>query len=758
MIKYISILLLLLANTSVSYGASRLFGPAPTSSRSAFIVENVGVSPVSGAATVESYAQIAPVTMGRTGFGHQALISKVLTNVPKIDAMPKPQPEILSASLNSQVVRTNVYSGWYGFNQSYTYNSMSGVVTGGNGGFWGIYNNYYQPYAYTYDYSINGYTVRYNSSVCALSNQGTVAFQRLCNVVRAPEPSPALWKNSAIVYFRNNASSIATQLAKFLKDNGVSSGYFKYTQKVNTYQNGNIVEMDLKWDAQFDSSRGIIFGNPKLISSADPIVLYVEYIPLNMEPGIDPALNTDTYKGYLKYVVKDTSNPPVAISEMAYVNTNGAYDEPATNEDGEDTQCGSEEGVADGCIDQNAGLRCLLDKASASGCPAGVPDVNELLDATGANFAIVDYARRIKPKFVAVNNESQDLSDTSNEEDNPNADAPEEIAAMTVNVLSRTLSKNNECNLEYKNTGTYSTILERIVERWTVDLDGAYSQIGEMVSQYSTPVIPYSQTLVMKNTTAASLDKQLLSPMLPNCAAYPQYCLIPDTAIYKLESKAPIIDNSDEIVTIMTYKAPASNGVEGLGVDVTCAGTSNEEGVIQEFYGYSGASKNQGSGRATFSNGQILPSPFLTVLPGITEVSSEQLSLANGGVRASTFMTNNLVAQEIYAKAISTVNVCPAGQMGTCDTQTGFCQATYGAVTANSVSSCLVQSTSQGGVETCDTPPDCYFDDNGAQICPPPNCQIEDPTYTCPDGFVLADSVSGKICSKPQNKVFYLEW
>ena len=717
--------------------ASRLFGAPPTGARSALISQTITTSDA-GTNSSYTYAQIAPVTMGKTGFGHQVLVSKVTTGVPELAPMPRPTPEILSASLNQTATRTNTYSSWYGIgslNYSYTYTyQYSGMM------------DYLNP-------------VRYNSStICSLSNQNTASFKRLCNVVRAPEPSPALWKSSATAYFKSNSANIASQLSTFLKNNGVSSGYYKYSQEIKAYQNGNIVNLSLVWNAQFDSSRGIIFGNPSVINP-DPVVLWVSYIPLRLESGIDQSFALPD-GGYLKYQVRDKNNVP--ISETISVNTSGAYDEPTTTGAGEDDQCGAVEGDMSGlnsgaCVDSNAGLRCLMDKASTTGCVGGVPDVMELMDATGATYAVVDYTRRIKPKYVSISNPSKDLTDYSTEETDPNAEAPEEIAAMTVNVASRRLEKDADCNQVYINEGTYSYVLENYVERWMEDLDGNYHQLGDSSKTYTTPLTSYSLSMVVPGKTASDLSAFLISPMAQDCVAHPEYCLVPTSAIYQLNSNPAIVDNSGNSGPLMSYFVPSSQETGGLGINLYCAGLSKEDGVRQDFFGYSDGVGTPNSGQASFTLAGAVSSTK-SANYGLATIPSSDIGVAYAGGKQSTFIAGNLNAQELYATKIAQVNMCEGGEMGTCDTQTGYCTPNYTSISATSQSSCMLPATEEGGIQVCDTPPDCYFDEEGNQICPPPSCTTSDPTFTCPAGFNLTEGVYGKTCAKPQNKVFYLSW
>lgn len=759
-LKYILSLIMtsgLLWQMSSANAASRLFGAAPTSARSALVSQTIELD-----GTGYEYAQIAPVTMGKSGYGHQALVSKIETNVPRLNPMPRPQPEITSATLK---IRTNPVTGWYGSTiGGYGYMGMGGwqVV---NGNYYGGNNNSYSIY------NSGGYLGGggYMFDVCALSNQNTEAFTRLCSVTRAPEPSPALWKNTAISYFRNNSGVIATQLAKFLKDNGISSGWYKYTQKVRAYRakgsGHEIVTMDLKWSTEFDSSRGMLFGNPTIVAE-DPNILWVTYTPLKTEIGLSDAFRFPN-AGTLQYEVRDSAGLPV--TDVTVVNVSGAYDEPQASAEGEDTSCGSTEGSDPaGCVDENAGLRCLLDKASATGCSAGVPDVADLLDSTGSNFAIVDYMRRVKPKYISTTSPTTDLtelsdSDTVEEgEDAIAVDPNEEIAAITLNVTSREVVKDAECNQVFQNSGTFQYNLEAQIERWTVTDEGKADLVGDRVLAYITDPQPYTSSVVAAGKTGADLADLVISPMGQDCVNHPEYCIVDKSAIYDLKGLAPVVDNSGTANPLLEYLAPSSlssdNG--GMGVQLYCAGLTKEDGVRQEFFGFSGlANPTKNAGGIAFTVSPTNAGSIIgTAGIGLTSVPSTTVSVAYIQGSQSTFSVGSIPAQEILAGRVPQVNVCPGGEIQACSNTTGACSAISVTTASDMVSSCVVPAQSDNPAPICEDPPPCFIDnDTGAEICPPPVCTPQPATYSCASG-ALRSSGAGAVCASEQPRVFYLGW
>lgn len=188
----------------------------------------------------------------------------------------------------------------------------------------------------------------------------------------------------ASVWVKKSALPFKNSFASWLAKNGISMGIINYNQDVNILVGGVPKLQKLYFNMTVDSSGRAIYGAPRLVDKT-PSMLEIAYISKRQGAGLP-----DSYKhaegGALKYRIVDLlPNGELAEREWFTVNTGGAYDEPLPD--------------ANGAVDPNKLLRCLMNKTSSGDCPQQFPDVATLMSSNGVIYSYVNYIRGATPQY-----------------------------------------------------------------------------------------------------------------------------------------------------------------------------------------------------------------------------------------------------------------------------------------------------------------------------------------------------------------------
>ncbi|MCC5609614.1 hypothetical protein LC612_23260 [Nostoc sp. CHAB 5834] len=245
----------------------------------------------------------------------------------------------------------------------------------------------------------------------------------------------------------------------WLKSEGLSVGFFNYTQEVMVTTELGPKKFNIAFNASVDQSGRATYGLPKLVDS-DPILVEANYIPLRAIGGL-PASWQYPDAGKIVWRVLNKRFEP--LSGWRAIETNGAYDSALIELAG----------------DQDAKLACLMDLRKA-GC-SGPKDIRGIMNDVGASYAIVNYMRSIEPVY----------------EDTPEGIKP--VGAISVDERVWTC-------VSYINKGHYGYVLSLVADQYVVRQESDKVN-WQLLKQYGSkgisPTEPYNKEVTIAQMNSA---------------------------------------------------------------------------------------------------------------------------------------------------------------------------------------------------------------------------------------------------------------
>ena len=274
----------------------------------------------------------------------------------------------------------------------------------------------------------------------------------------------------ARTWINSNIGQLTGYLGPWLKQKGLSSVLYTYTQEVDISSDTGIKKKLIYFSMMMDQDSRPVYGDPKIID-ANPVILQALYIPLRVAKEL-PQSFAYSDAGMLKYRLLNRHSAP--ITDWMNIPTGGAFDEPDDK--------------------SNSGLQCLMN----GGC-GSTTSINALMNSTGAELAFVDYTRTLRPQL--------DLSTSP----------PTAKAVITVN------RRDSNCGVVL-NEGKIQYVLEISGESYLaklLSLDANttkvdYTELREFNMLGYSPIFDWSKTMTEKQLSL--LQKQssavYLSPAL----------------------------------------------------------------------------------------------------------------------------------------------------------------------------------------------------------------------------------------------------
>ena len=254
------------------------------------------------------------------------------------------------------------------------------------------------------------------------------------------------------------AAVVAAPLEAWMHSNGADAALFKLLQTVQV--SGVVHPVTLSWHLLLQAGARIQYGDAEIIDSqTGPIE--VSYVSLAVTSGLPAAF---AYPNAGKLLWRQLNRQLVALDDWKIINVQGAYDEPVNNT-----------GIT---IDPDFGLYCLENRQAGAHCPVA-PDVQELLDQTGAPYALLDYLRELKPVYK--------LTQTDN-------GSWQQVARAVISVDYRQWGPHTCTAGSYRNSGTYSVMLESRTERYRVEIGGAAHLVDVVSRADMSPRVPFDVT------------------------------------------------------------------------------------------------------------------------------------------------------------------------------------------------------------------------------------------------------------------------
>ena len=276
---------------------------------------------------------------------------------------------------------------------------------------------------------------------------------------------------------KTNFPGLKSSLSGYMKQYGISSGWFNYRQEVEVDANGTVETWTIYWDFFADLNGRGAFADAKLVPP-DPKVLYVTYTPLAVDDDLPQDWKYDG-AGMVSYQLRDMDFQP--LTDWVTVNVGGAYDAPQ------------------GAVEYaDAGVSCLMD-ASNSGCSGGAVDVKRLLDSTGAVMAVVDYVRKVEPVWVE------------------NADG-DMVPKMSTRIDTREVTYNGCMETIFRNKGSFGYTLSTNMGRYLATSSGdprvvTFQQINEYDGTYLSPTTDYDHSIKIKRSDVTNLTPYAIDPV-----------------------------------------------------------------------------------------------------------------------------------------------------------------------------------------------------------------------------------------------------
>lgn len=269
-----------------------------------------------------------------------------------------------------------------------------------------------------------------------------------------------------------------TRYATWLKNNGVSTGFYNYSTEVSIQTAVGTKKMAIAFNAMVDASGKATYGNPKVVE-ADPTILDIQYIPSTIDDDLPVEWNY-AEAGSIKYRILNKLMEP--ITSWAVVPSNGVFDKKLTY----DAATGE-------YVEPDTSMEaCFIDSRSP-GCTLSNLDVRTLLNQTATSRAIATYVDSVEPVYK------------------DSGDGETVVPEISAQVTKRTLA----CK-SYLNEGVYGAVLALNATQYLVEPSPNLLQgikLQEMVTYTTTAEKTYSKQVSRDIFGGASPEGYLISPL-----------------------------------------------------------------------------------------------------------------------------------------------------------------------------------------------------------------------------------------------------
>lgn len=315
----------------------------------------------------------------------------------------------------------------------------------------------------------------------------------------SPPLQSVLRKTISDYQYQATTGTFLNDLKSFMRKNGASTLSYTYRQQIKVQGNPNT--KSIIWRVIIDLNGRPRYAAPRVISDV-PAFVYLNYFPKAVADGLPATFAYPNSGNYSWQLVKKDMSP---LTSAVFVNTNGAFDAPraATPPSAQPAGCSvgglndpdSPTDQTEPFCDPDYGLKCLINEKSNASCTTTYKDVVELMDEVGADGAFVDYNREIEPVYKVVcpsgatfNDQEGTCSDGSE---------PEERAVAAMDVPFRKISQSS-ClpDAIYENKINIGYQIRKQADRYGVQLDASYQQIGTGVSEEASLTKPIIQLLL----------------------------------------------------------------------------------------------------------------------------------------------------------------------------------------------------------------------------------------------------------------------
>ena len=274
-------------------------------------------------------------------------------------------------------------------------------------------------------------------------------------------------------YLVYSAPNIISNLKTALASTTAKTASYQYSQTVQV--TGIAGNSQLVWTLYIDPMGNALYGDPIVIPGT-PVYISATYTPLAVGQGLPQGWQYPN-AGTLQYQVIQISNGQ-PVGTVQSVNVAGAYDAPA-------------QVIGGAAIDPDAGLRCLLNKASSGACVQGYIDIATVISNASASYAFVNYVRALTPVY------SQNGNGTSS-------------PTMSINYNQRILHVASCTSGSYQNIGTYGYALNQKTDRYFDLPTGQYSLISSTSSTSQSPTQIFDLTKAITGSQSATLASQVI--------------------------------------------------------------------------------------------------------------------------------------------------------------------------------------------------------------------------------------------------------
>lgn len=282
-------------------------------------------------------------------------------------------------------------------------------------------------------------------------------------------------QNLAQSWFASRIAALTNQVVAHLNSVGADSAWLDYQQSVKS----NNKTKYIVFSVSIQKSGKMTWSGVQVVDAA-PTTLYTVYTNKSVAVGL-PQNWQYPDAGTLKYDTRNLSFQ--ALTPATVIQTNGAYDEPATS--------------SAATTDPDAGLKCLIDHNSSPSCSQAFPDVKTLIKTTDSIRAVVDYVRKVQPDYT----EQPDGSQAAN---------------MALDIYERTIQLPACCCQDtgqtYTNKQRYGFSLITIIDRYLVNTDGSYVQVNRYSGHSVSPTIDQTKTVAISRSQLGSLASQIINP------------------------------------------------------------------------------------------------------------------------------------------------------------------------------------------------------------------------------------------------------
>lgn len=341
--------------------------------------------------------------------------------------------------------------------------------------------------------------------------------------------TPAQVLATASSHYAAQASRFAALAAPLLRSLGAGRAVYVVDQSVQIA--GEDEARRLVWTLSVDAQGRLVHDAPRLLARA-PGLLHVRYVPRRLAHGLPEGWGYPQ-AGHLAWQRVNLQLQPTGPIEA--IDTGGAFDDPT--------------GPFAGPDDPDAGLGCLIDRRARPDCPTGFPDVVGLVDSHAAAWALLDYARTLRPVYDTL----------------PAPDGGvEQVARPAIAVHRRELSR-SDCTrgAAYRNAGQVGVLLEAVVDRIHVTPQGRSAPIARIRETSMSPTQAYDHT-----REVASADPMAMAPFIIDPLA-PQGGLLAVDSVPGLHDLSPVDTTGSATPTQLRWQAPVGD-LARIDVEVTC--------------------------------------------------------------------------------------------------------------------------------------------------------------------------------------------